>query len=181
MFVRINQDRCAGCGICVDECPTGAIHLENGWAVIDQARCTNCQTCAEVCPNEAVEVVYQQPTSAVVPVQEIESQVMPIQERISSPVPVQAKVIQHAPVKSSRSIAPIASAALAYMGREVFPRVIDAMVTALENRVTRSAEHNHIPIEPARSTQQNILPRGRGKQIRYHGGRGKGRNRIGRR
>jgi len=36
----INQDMCAGCGICVYYCPTGAIRQEkNGKALIDNDKC----------------------------------------------------------------------------------------------------------------------------------------------
>jgi len=40
----INQDMCAGCGICVDYCPTGAIRQEN----------IRCGKCHSICPKEAV-------------------------------------------------------------------------------------------------------------------------------
>jgi len=51
----INQDVCAGCGICVDYCPTGAIRQEKtGIALIDDDKCIRCGKCHSVCPKEAV-------------------------------------------------------------------------------------------------------------------------------
>jgi len=51
----INQDMCAGCGICVDYCPTGAIRQEkNGKAQIDNDKCIRCGKCHSICPKEAV-------------------------------------------------------------------------------------------------------------------------------
>ena len=51
----VNQDLCVGCGICVDDCPVGAITLkENQKAVIDEDGCIRCGRCHDVCPEEAV-------------------------------------------------------------------------------------------------------------------------------
>lgn len=40
---------CAGCGICVARCPTGALSLD-GQAVIDITKCTHCEACLGPCP-----------------------------------------------------------------------------------------------------------------------------------
>jgi len=45
---------CTRCGICVDECPVGAISLEDDGAVINDAECIRCGKCHDVCPQEAV-------------------------------------------------------------------------------------------------------------------------------
>ncbi len=51
----VNQDLCAGCGICVDECPTGAIEQEESRkVVINDDKCIRCGKCHEVCPRDAV-------------------------------------------------------------------------------------------------------------------------------
>ena len=55
MAAIVDQDKCTGCGICVDECPVEAINIENDKAVISED-CTDCGTCVDECPNEALSV-----------------------------------------------------------------------------------------------------------------------------
>ena len=51
----VNEELCEGCGVCVEECPVGAIHLDGGGAaVIDEAACIRCARCHDVCPHDAV-------------------------------------------------------------------------------------------------------------------------------
>ncbi len=51
---EINKDLCVGCGICLDNCPRGAVSINQRLAVIDQSLCSQCGTCAAVCPRGAV-------------------------------------------------------------------------------------------------------------------------------
>jgi len=50
----VEQNKCVGCGACINICPAGAISLKNGKAVIDQDKCTHCGKCFDVCPQEAI-------------------------------------------------------------------------------------------------------------------------------
>jgi ferredoxin len=51
----VNEDLCVGCGVCVDDCPVGAITLkEDQKAIINEGECIRCGRCHDICPQEAV-------------------------------------------------------------------------------------------------------------------------------
>jgi uncharacterized protein (DUF362 family)/Pyruvate/2-oxoacid:ferredoxin oxidoreductase delta subunit len=52
----VNPELCAGCGLCQESCPQGAIRLQEGNAVVDLDLCIRCWCCNEVCPQGAVEL-----------------------------------------------------------------------------------------------------------------------------
>ena len=52
-MVRIDVDKCAGCGGCIDLCPSIAIGMVDDRVVIDEKRCTACCICVKVCPMRA--------------------------------------------------------------------------------------------------------------------------------
>ncbi len=49
----IDEEKCIGCGNCVDRCPVDAITLEDN-AVVDREKCLGCGLCARDCPEEAI-------------------------------------------------------------------------------------------------------------------------------
>ena len=53
MVVRVINDKCVGCGICVKSCPFDAIVMKDKKAVITDA-CTSCNVCIEKCPFDAI-------------------------------------------------------------------------------------------------------------------------------
>lgn len=51
--VSLDADKCTGCTTCMKHCPTEAIRVRNGCAVIDPERCIDCGECIRNCPNNA--------------------------------------------------------------------------------------------------------------------------------
>lgn len=52
--MKVDQERCIGCGACMGICPIGAIIMEEGKAKIDPEKCISCRSCEGVCPVEAI-------------------------------------------------------------------------------------------------------------------------------
>lgn len=51
--MKVDLDRCTGCGACVQDCPLGAIRLKKKKATVDN-RCSLCGACVRLCPEEAL-------------------------------------------------------------------------------------------------------------------------------
>jgi electron transfer flavoprotein alpha subunit len=56
--VRVDGEKCTGCGICADVCPYDCISLTDGIPTIGEG-CTLCAACVEECPAEALEIVRE--------------------------------------------------------------------------------------------------------------------------
>jgi electron transfer flavoprotein alpha subunit len=54
MGIRIIEENCTGCAVCVRACPFGAIKMENDKAVILD-NCTLCGSCADACKFDAID------------------------------------------------------------------------------------------------------------------------------
>jgi len=54
----VDEVRCSKCGMCVENCPYGAITLEpkEKYAVVDEVKCRACGICASTCPSQAITV-----------------------------------------------------------------------------------------------------------------------------
>ena len=53
--MRIDEDKCTGCGLCEQVCPNQTIEeCEEGIRKIDNKECLVCQDCAAVCPVDAI-------------------------------------------------------------------------------------------------------------------------------
>jgi len=53
MAVKVNKEKCTGCGDCADVCPVEAISIKNEKAVISD-ECIDCGACVNVCPTDAL-------------------------------------------------------------------------------------------------------------------------------
>ena len=48
------EHACTLCGICVENCPAGAIYIEGAHAVIDPELCLDCTLCRTLCPEDKI-------------------------------------------------------------------------------------------------------------------------------
>jgi pyruvate formate lyase activating enzyme len=54
--IMARQQKCAGCGDCVEACPRDAIEVVDGISRVDRTLCDLCMECVEACPTGALEV-----------------------------------------------------------------------------------------------------------------------------
>ena len=55
--VALDIKKCTGCTTCLRHCPTEAIRVRDGHAVINADRCIDCGECIRVCPHHAKKAV----------------------------------------------------------------------------------------------------------------------------
>lgn len=58
--LKVDTEKCFGCTHCMQICPTEAIRIVNGVAVIDDERCVDCGNCLRACPVDAFYVVHDE-------------------------------------------------------------------------------------------------------------------------
>ena len=140
LVMKVFEEDCVGCGACVEACPNGAIDLVDGKAHIDMQRCTQCSTCEEVCPNEAIRAVDKTYEIAPTKIPTV---------KVSKPVPLSS-------ANSNRVATPWIGAALSFLGSEVAPRLLDALVGAFERRQMLSSS---LPMgqKPSASPRRRVV------------------------
>jgi NAD-dependent dihydropyrimidine dehydrogenase PreA subunit len=53
----VDEDKCEGCGECVDVCPSEVFELEDDVSkVVNPDECLGCESCVEVCEPGAITV-----------------------------------------------------------------------------------------------------------------------------
>lgn len=56
--VQLDEELCKGCINCIKRCPTQAIRVRNGRAVITKEFCIDCGECIRICPHHAKKAVF---------------------------------------------------------------------------------------------------------------------------
>ncbi|HCG76760.1 MAG: 4Fe-4S ferredoxin [bacterium (Candidatus Ratteibacteria) CG_4_10_14_3_um_filter_41_18] len=53
--VKLDVEKCVGCGICVDTCEKSVLEMADDVVkVAHPEKCDGCNSCVEACPNEAL-------------------------------------------------------------------------------------------------------------------------------
>ena len=75
--VIINEEKCIGCSLCVNDCPGFCLYLENGKARTYENGCIECGHCYAICPQGAVRMAnYDCREEPVVPMTELDSKTL---------------------------------------------------------------------------------------------------------
>ncbi len=165
MIIQINQELCLGCGICMDTCPSGAILMDGQRAVIDITLCNNCEACIDACPNEAIASFAG--TTPFIPIP------IPISDKTSA-IPIHPLSEQLEISRPLIEAKPLTRLAMAFLGSEVAPRLMDMAISVLERNLTRSTPTT---INPAKTTPlQNHTTKTTMKRMRI---RSRGKSGIG--
>ena len=119
-MIRVNPERCTGCGACVEVCPARAIHIAGGHAVIDEALCRLCEACISACPEMALSNV------PVVVVPTSQTQYLP---QAPSSMATQVTPASRAVAPWRERILPALGALVGVATRYVIPRLVEALLS----------------------------------------------------
>jgi len=55
--IEVDEEKCIGCGDCVDMCPVDVYEMQDEKSVpVNAEECTGCESCLEACEQEAITV-----------------------------------------------------------------------------------------------------------------------------
>jgi len=67
--LSVDQNRCTGCGTCIERCHLKAVSIENNRAMTDHDRCIGCGVCILTCLADARRLVRKSPEERVLPIE----------------------------------------------------------------------------------------------------------------
>jgi ferredoxin len=156
-MIFVDQTLCSGCGICADICPNGAITLVGGQPSIGGDACTGCRECVAECPTGALAWVGAR---APRPMPAIRRADQIIQAERAEPVTARGPAV------------PMAVGVVAWIGRELLPRLAPLALEFLDGVLEHRRER------PATLNRGQIISSGegagRGRRRRHRLRRGKG-------
>lgn len=55
--LKMDQNKCSGCGLCIDVCPQQVFVIKNKLStIVDRDACMECGACSRNCPKQAISV-----------------------------------------------------------------------------------------------------------------------------
>ena len=55
--VKVDKNKCTGCGTCVQVCPVNVFEMKEGKSVVvKEDACVGCRACEASCPADAIQV-----------------------------------------------------------------------------------------------------------------------------
>ena len=151
-MVRVDSERCTGCGSCVDVCPVGAMELTAGVATIRHDLCNECQACIDACPQGAILSVVQ-------------GEIVSAERKIAVQRPVAVSI----PAAENRGPAALGTV-LAFVGREIVPRLATVLLEAWDRKGSATSVDPQTSGSVGAPSDERDSARGR-RQRRHRGGR----------
>jgi len=163
-LLTIDRTLCTGCGACLDACPTGAISLDEYECVstIHPALCNECLECLDVCPNEAVQRVGLPDLAPALEGEVVEGEII-----ASEVIPV-SEVRLPVWTRQPGQLAALAGTALTFVGSWLLPRAANALLDAMERRLTDGASSapSAIPLRSGSKPSMRQMGGGGGGRFR---------------